>query len=92
VPLHEPTKLLIRGDGANIKVSQNFFDFESEAITNALPAGNGVASYVIGEYPTTDMTVAQCDFFWLSLYSSNLNQTQLDTMAACLRSRAGDQA
>lgn len=92
LPLFEPTKLLVRGTGAAIKVSQNFFDFETAAISNPLPTGNAVSTYVIGERLTTDTVLAHADFFWLSLYNSNLNQASLDIMASCIQSRAGSQA
>jgi hypothetical protein len=96
VPKFTPTMLLVRGDGANIKVSQDLYDFETAAFTGALGAGNAAANYTIGASSGTQdaatNTTFQGDLFWASLYSTNLNASDLATMRACLRSRVGDQA
>jgi hypothetical protein len=99
VPKFIPSMLLIRGDGTNLKVSQNLFDFESAAFAGALGAGDAVADYVIGASSGSQATITgsangmfQGDLFWASLYTSNLGASNLATMRSCLRSRVGDQA
>ncbi len=90
-----PAMLLVRGTGTQIQLSRNFFDFEKFDITGPLASGNATALYTLGTSGVTRQRPAamlEGDLFWASLYSTNLNQSDLNQMANCIHSRAGDQA
>lgn len=98
LPFFTPTKLLVRGDGSKLYVSQNFYaeDFESSAFTGSLGSGNAARTFTAGASSASEgpgaNTMLQSDLFWLSLYNRNLNANELLTMSQCIRSRAGQQA
>lgn len=90
-PLGEPYKILIRGDGTQLRVSEDFSTFEDQAFGAALGAGSAFYDFSVGganPSQTTPRTL-EADVFDVFLYDRNLNAAELAAVQANLVAQVG---
>lgn len=79
LPLGVPKLLLVRGDGTRVRVTTDFYAWQSKTFTGAVGTGNAFADYHIGSIDDAMVTpnLYEGDQMILAAYSSNLTLAQL---------------
>ncbi len=81
-PIGEVSALFIRGDGTQLKVTRNFWDYEAQTFLGALGTGAAANDYAIGATggisgPTPD-NFSCVDIFDFLVWNRNLTVAELD--------------
>ncbi len=86
VPLGEPTKILVRGDGTQIRVSTDFSTFEDQAFAAALGSGDAFYDFTVGGSNPSQTTprTFEGDMYEVILYDRNLSGAELTQMSSYL--------
>lgn len=90
-PLGEPYKVLIRGDGTQLRISTNFSTFEDTAFAAALGSGDAFYDWSLGganPSQTTPKTL-EADVYAHYLYNRNLSVSELAAVQARLTAQVG---
>lgn len=90
-PMGEPVKLLVRGDGTQVRVSADFSTFEDQAFGAALGTGDAFYDFSVGgsnPSQTTPRTLA-ADVYMVLLYDRNLSAGELTAVQANIVAEVG---
>jgi len=86
-----PTMVLIRGDGTRIRVTKNFYLWQSKTFTGSLATGDAFADYHLGSTgdAMTTPSLFEGDKFIVALYSTNFTLPNLVLWKAAAEAQLG---
>lgn len=90
-PLGTPYKVLVRGDGTQVRVSHDFTTFQSQSFAAGLGSGDSFYDYSIGgcnPSQTTPLTFAG-EVFNVLVYNRNLSPAELSQVTAFFDAQIG---
>ena len=90
-PIGAPALFLLRGDGAQLRLTRNFYYWQNKAFTGAVGSGNAFADYTLGSEAQTEVTpnLFEGDAFLGAIYNRNTTSAEQGAIRTLVEAQIG---